>query len=263
MAKSIGIISLKGGVGKTSSTVALGHAISGLGKKVLLVDGNFSAPNLGLHLKVIDPEKSIQDVFDRKANISKSIHELENFDLLPARVFGGRVKNPFKLRDKLKSIKRKYDYVLIDSSPALNEETLAAMLASDEVLIVTTPDYSTLTMTIKAIRLARARGVNISGLILNKVYGKKFEIPLHEIEAVAEVPILAVIPHNIKVLEAQSEFLPFNALHPKSKGGREFSRLAETLIGVRPSRNLFSGFLDLFLPKQEVNRELYYQRVFK
>ena len=44
---------------------------------------------------------------------------------------------------------------MIDSSPALNDETLAVMLASDEIFIVTTPDYPTLSMTLKSIKDAR------------------------------------------------------------------------------------------------------------
>jgi len=62
MGKAIGVISLKGGVGKTSIVVALGAALSELGKKVLLVDGNLSSPNLGLHLNIINPEKTIHDI---------------------------------------------------------------------------------------------------------------------------------------------------------------------------------------------------------
>ena len=59
MGKTIGVISLKGGVGKTTAVVALGSALADFGKKVLLVDGNFSAPNLGLHLDLFDTEKTI------------------------------------------------------------------------------------------------------------------------------------------------------------------------------------------------------------
>ena len=57
MGKIIGVLSLKGGVGKTSSVVSLGAALSHFGKRVLLVDANFSTPNLGIHLDVVNPEK--------------------------------------------------------------------------------------------------------------------------------------------------------------------------------------------------------------
>ncbi|GAG95692.1 unnamed protein product [marine sediment metagenome] len=67
MGKAIGILSLKGGVGKTSVVAALGDAFADFGKKVLLIDANFSAPNLGLHFNIVDPEKTIHDLLDRTA----------------------------------------------------------------------------------------------------------------------------------------------------------------------------------------------------
>ena len=73
MAKTIGVLSLKGGVGKTSAVVALGDALSNFGKKVLLVDANFSAPNLGIHFNTIDPETTLHDVLSKKVNISQAI----------------------------------------------------------------------------------------------------------------------------------------------------------------------------------------------
>ena len=62
MGESIGILSIKGGVGKTTTTVSLGAALAQQGKNVLLVDGNFSAPNLALHLGIVQPEISLYDV---------------------------------------------------------------------------------------------------------------------------------------------------------------------------------------------------------
>src|SRR3989339_589327 len=154
MGKSIGVFSLKGGVGKTSSVVALGDAIASLGKKVLLVDANFSAPNLGMHLNIINPEVTIHDVLDRVANISDAIYDFgERFHVLPASMNYPKEINPYKLKDKLSYWKNKYDYVLIDTSPSMNDETYAAMLASDELLVVTTPDVPTLGTTIKAVNM--------------------------------------------------------------------------------------------------------------
>ena len=172
MGKVIGIVSLKGGVGKTSVVTALGAAISEFNKKVLLVDANFSAPNLGVHLNLINPEVTLHQVLNRTANMSDSIYELEHFDVVPSMIFHNLEINPLKLREKLKYHKQKYDTILLDSAPALNEEGLAPVLASDELFVVTTPDYSTLSTTLKFIKYIKQRGKNVDGIILNKVHNK-------------------------------------------------------------------------------------------
>ena len=131
MGKTIGVLSIKGGVGKTSAVVALGDAISDFGKKVLLIDANFSSPNLGAHLKIIDPEKTLHDVLNRTARLKDAIQKSGNFDVLPSKIFNKKTISPLELKNKIKSLKNIYDIILIDSSPALNEESLAAMLDSD------------------------------------------------------------------------------------------------------------------------------------
>ncbi len=262
MGKVMGVVSLKGGVGKTSIVAALGDAIADFGKKVLLIDANFSAPNLGLHLNIINPEKTIHHVLARKANLVDAIHELEKFDLIPASLFDRIDVNFLKLKDYVHMLKKKYDYILIDSSPSLGEETLATILASDQLLVVTTPDYSTLGTTMKAVRLAKQRGTPISGLVLNKVHDKNFELSTKEIEDTSGVPVMAVIPHDLNVMRAQSLFMPSTMFKPRSEGSHEFRKLAATLIGekYKPFRvkNLFR-----ISPKQhEVNRTIYYNRQF-
>lgn len=263
MSKIIGIISLKGGVGKTSSVIALGDAIADRGKRVLLVDGNLSAPNLGLHLDLINPEKTLHHVLDKKANISEAIYNIDNMDILPASRFFNFNINPLKLKDKLKNIRNKYDFILIDSSPALNDETLASMLASDELFIVTTPDYPTLSTTLRAIKLAKQRGTKIDGLILNKVYDKDFELSLKDIEETVGVPILAVIPNDLNVLRALSEFKPLTRYKPKSNASKEYCKLACALIGERENNVKLKRFFKWVNPKiQDINRDIFYQRVF-
>lgn len=263
MGKVIGILSLKGGVGKTSSVVSIGHSLSEFGKKVLLVDCNFSAPNLGLHLNVLEPRKTIHDVLERSANLNDSIHELESFDLIPATFFNEPKINPLKLKDYLKSLKKIYDVILLDSSPALNDETLAVILASDELVVVTTPDYPTLGTTIKAVKNARERGTPIIGIVLNKVYNKNFEISLNDIEKTLDVPVLAVIPHDIEALKSVSEFEPWSKRRPNSKATIEYKKLAGVLIGEKYKEKSFMGLLRRVTPKrQDINREIYYESVF-
>lgn len=263
MGKIVGVLSLKGGVGKTSSVVSLGAALSNYGKKVLLVDGNFSLPNIGTHLNILDPEKTIHDVLSKEVFIGDAIHNLDWCDILPGNMFPKKQFNPLELKNHLRDLKRKYDIILIDSSPALNEETLATMMASDELLVVTTPDCSTLYNTIKAIKVAKKRGSKISGLILNKVYNKKFEINLREIESTTNIPVMAVIPHDIRVSKSQSYFTPYVFHKPNSKGSVEYQKLAGLLVGERYNRrNTFFNPKSLYPGKQEINRDIFYESIF-
>jgi len=265
MGKTIGIVSLKGGVGKTSITAALGDAISKFGKKVLLIDGNLSAPNLGLHFNIVDPKASLHHVLDRTVNASDAVCSVGNFDLLPSSIFGKlNSSSPLKLKDRIGGLKNKYDFLVLDSSPSLDEETLGVMMASDEILVVSTPDHPTLSNTISAIRAARQRGVPIVGIVLNRVYGKDFELSLKEIEDVVGVPVMAVIPHDLSVLKALSNFETISSYKPKAKGSEEIRKLASLLIGERyevPKLRRFFGWVSP--ERQEINRQVYYNELFK
>ncbi|MAG79183.1 hypothetical protein CMI40_02300 [Candidatus Pacearchaeota archaeon] len=263
MGKTIGVLSLKGGVGKTTTVVSLGSAIADFGKKVLLIDSNFSAPNLGIHLNIIDPEVTLHHVLSRNAKVSDAIHERGNLDIIPASIFEKVNINPLELRNKISGLKKKYDVILIDSSPALNDETLAAIYASDEILVVTTADHPTLSTTMKAVKLAKQRKTPINGLILNKVHNKNFELSIEDIEKASEVPVLAVIPHDVNILKALSEFTPSTAHKPRSKGTTEYKKLAATLIGEKYKPFRMGDFFNINPRRQDINREIFYEVMFK
>jgi len=263
MGVSIGIFSLKGGVGKTTAVISLGSAIASFGRKVLLIDGNISSPNLGLHLEIVEPEFSLQDVLSKKANISQAIHKMKNFDIIPASIFKEFKVNPLLMREKIRYLKKNYDYIIIDSSPSLDDETLGAMIASDEILVVTTPDHPTLSTTLKALKLAKQRGTPISGLILNKVHNKNFEISSEHIETTLEIPIMAIIPHDINFLKSLSNFKPLIEFKPRSEASEEYKKLAATLIGEKYKPVRLRNMLSWISPKkQEINRTIFYERVF-
>mgnify|MGYP001585340047 FL=1 len=266
MGKTIGIVSLKGGVGKTTIVSALGGAFSKLGKRTLLVDGSLSSPNLGLHLNIINPEKTLHDVLNRNAKVREAVQSQPylGFDVLPASVFKGAEVNPLKLKDHLKNIKRSYDTIIIDSSPSLDEETLGVMLASDEILVVTTPDHPTMSASLKAAKLAKQRGIPISGIILNKVHKKDFELSMDDVQSTLDIPVLAVIPHDLDVLRALSNMEPSTTYNPGSEGSEEIMKLAASLTGEKYKKNSFRGlFSNLFPTRQDINREIFYKKVFK
>mgnify|MGYP001588482488 CR=1 FL=1 len=263
MGKTIGIVSLKGGVGKTSVVTALGGALSRLGKKVLLVDGNLSSPSLGLHLNIIEPEKTLHDVLNRNARLREAVYPSGGFDVIPASIFKEMEVNPLKLKDHLNSIKKRYDVIVLDSSPSLDDETLAVILASDEIFVVTTPDHPTMSASLKAARLAKQRGTPISGIILNKVHNRDFELSLEDIEDTLDIPVLAVIPYDINVLKALSNMEPSTTFKPNSQGSEEFMKFAATITGEKYETKGFMNFFRAIVPtKPEINREIFYSNVF-
>ena len=259
MTKKIGIISIKGGVGKTTSTSNLGAVFAkDFSKRVLIVDANFSAPNLALHVGIISPDTTIHDVLNGKSDINKAIHKHHlGFDVLPADLLGGATKM-MHLGKVIKSIEHNYDVIVIDSSPNINDELLATIKAADELLVVTSPDYPTLYTTISAIRVARKRKTPIRGLILNKVRNKRYELTIDKIEEASEVPVLAVVPDDYKLIEAVAQTIPSTIINKNSDSTIEFRKLAACLLGeVYKDKRLKSRLKRFFakgIPKHEYNR---------
>ena len=260
-AKIIGIISLKGGVGKTTTVSNLGALMANdFSKKVLVVDANFSAPNLGLHVGIVNPNKTIHEVLNEQIPIYSAIrsHEL-GFDIIPASLNPKKI-NPFKLKSKLSIVKNDYDVILIDSSPTLNEEILTTMIASDELLVVTSPDYPTLSCTTQAVKTAKKKGIPIAGLILNKVRNKRYELNVSDIEDATGIPVLSVIPEDYVVPEALSECVPASIYKPNRDFSVEFRKLAGALVGEHfEDTRLLARVKHAFRPdmtRAEVNRLL-------
>ena len=261
MGKIIGIISIKGGVGKTSCTANLGVSLAkDYGKKVLMIDANFTAPNLGLHFGIVKPQHTIHDVLMDKIDITEAIldHNGE-FHIIPASLVDRRV-NPFKLKLKLKRLVDTYDVILIDSSPNLNEEILATMIASDELIVVTSPDYPTLSTTMRAVKLATQKKTPITGLILNKVRGKKFELSIDEIEEATGVPVIGVLPDDINVQEAIANTTAVASYKPMSNASIEIRKVAAALIGQEYEDPRFMSKVKRIFSKEvskdEINRSL-------
>ena len=258
----IGVISIKGGVGKTTAVSNLGAVLANeFGKKVLLIDANFTAPNLGLHLGVIKPEVSIHDVMSGKIPATEAIYTHDyGFHIIPASLTSGKI-DPYKLKEKISRLKDYYDIILLDSSPNLNEEILSTMVASDELLVITSPDYPTLSCTLNAVKVAKAKKTTISGLILNRVRNKKYELTVDDIEDTAKTPVLGILPEDATVLESLYFTKPAALHKEKARVVYEYKKLAAALIGEEYKDPRFTQkvkrLLQKDIPKDEVNRALF------
>lgn len=237
-ARTFGIIGIKGGVGKTSVVANLGTALAKeCQKKVLVVDANFSTPHLGLHFGLISPEKTLQEIINNDSlDARHAVHEHKSgVHIVPGSLQPKRV-DASSLKKKLAPLKKNYDYILIDSSPALNDEIYATLAAADELLVVTSPDYPTLSSTFHALKIAKSKKINVKGLIINRTRGKKFELTPQEIEKATQTKILALLPEDETALKALAATTPAVLFSPKSEVSKAYRELAILLEGKRKKK---------------------------
>lgn len=268
MGKTFGIIAIKGGVGKTTIASSLAaDLVNHYQKKVLLIDANYSAPNLGLHIDIIEPEKTIHHVLDRKINMKSAIQNKFGVDVIPGSYVYNKDLNHLKLKDKIKGLKSKYDFIILDSSPSLNNEILSTILASDSLFVVTTPDYPTLSCTLKAAKLSKQRGRPISGIIINKTRDPKYEVSLNEIEEAIDIPVVAKIPDDKSAVRALFTSIPNTIYNKNSPFSKEINRLGAALTNTKEKKSFFKKLLPFNIKRESINRQLlresFYQSAFE
>src|SRR3989344_5180002 len=240
-ARILGIVSIKGGVGKTTSTVNVGTALSEMNKKVLLVDADFGSPNLALHFGMVNPSKTLNHVFQGKVAPHEAIQRYnDNLDILPCSVITQKV-HPALLKEKLAPLRKLYDYILIDASPTLNETMLSTIMASDELLVVTSPDYPTLNATLYAVRVARKQKTPIAGLLVNRIRGKKFELIRQEIEDAAGVTVIGAVFDDLAVPASVAQTEPALQFKPWAHSSRAYRQVAAHIADETSADGFFSS----------------------
>ena len=154
-AKVVALFNQKGGVGKTTSTINLGAALTELGRKVLLVDfdpqGGLSL-GLGVNAHSLPLEQTVYfALMDTSADVDKIIlkSSVPGLDFLPANrdlgtaetTLGAEIGGQQFLKRTLNSLKDRYDVILIDCQPTMGQLTINALVAADEVIVPLQCEY--------------------------------------------------------------------------------------------------------------------------
>ncbi|MBI4153931.1 P-loop NTPase [Candidatus Woesearchaeota archaeon] len=234
MTRSIAVLSGKGGVAKTTTSISLGAALTYFGKDVVIVDANLTTPNVGLHLGVPVVPVSLHHVLQKKNKLLDAVYvHHHGTKIVPASISVTDLMetDPDKLPKALEDLKKlNPDFVILDGAAGLGREALSALHAADEVLLVTNPEMPAITDALKTAKVAEKLGKRVIGAVVTKVDDKRLEVPLKNIETLLEVPILGIVPMDRSVKEALNRRDAVVFTHPKSPASVAYKRLAASLL---------------------------------
>ncbi len=234
MAKIYAVISGKGGVGKTTTTINLGTSLNYLGEDVVIVDANLTTPNVGIHLGAPIVPVTLNHVLSNQVKFEEAIYEHESgTKVMPASLSLRETEKVDykKFPELMKKVKKITSYVLIDSAAGLGEEARTAIDACDEIIIVTNPEMSAVTDALKTIKLAEEKGKPIAGVILTRYRGKNHEMSIPNIRDMLEIPILGIIPEDDAIRESQALKNAVIHTHPRSKAAKTYFNTSKRILG--------------------------------
>lgn len=262
-ARVITITSGKGGVGKTSLSLNLAIQLRRMGKKVLVIDADFGLANIEIMLG-IRPEYNLADLMFRGKGI-KDIITYGPYEI--GFISGGSGINEmanltteqiYHLTQKMNELDQMADVIIVDTGAGISDSVLEFVAASSEVLLVATPEPTSIT---DAYALLKSLNRNASyrsdktkvKLIANQVRGKKDADELFEkLGMVAtkfldvDIEYMGAIPYDISMQKAIMRQQPLSMVEPDAMAAKSIERIAKVLENVEDNEVKTVGIMQLF-----------------
>ena len=250
MGRIIAIANQKGGVGKTTTAINLSACLAEAGQKVLVVDfdpqGNATS-GFGLEKEHID--KTVYQMLIGENQIEECVREevQKNLDILPSDVnlTGAEIEllemdnKESLLRNGLKKIEKKYDFIIIDCPPSLNLLTINALTAADTVIVPIQCEYyaleglSQILKTVNLVKRKLNRKLELEGVVFT-MYDARTNLSLEVVESVKNTLnqniYKTIIARNVRLAEAPSHGMSINLYDSRSSGAESYRLLAAEVI---------------------------------
>lgn len=247
MAKVLVVTSGKGGVGKTTSTAALGAALAQNGKKVVLIDFDVGLRNLDL---VMGAERRVVydliNVVQGDAKLAQALirdKRVPTLSLLPA----SQTRDKDALTDEgvasvIADLKDKFDWIICDSPAGIERGATLAMRFADVAIIVTNPEVSSVRDSDRIIGLLDSkteraeRGEQLDKhLLLTRYDPARAErgemLKVDDVLEILSIPLLGIIPESDEVLRASNVGSPVTLNNALSAPARAYFDAARRLNG--------------------------------
>ena len=231
---TLGVISSKGGVGKTVVSINLSAALMKAGRNVVLVDSDVKMSGVGLQLGMYSFHKTINDILAGKGgNILEAmcIHS-SGLRIIPASLCL-KEANMANMVKVLKHPSLKNSKIVVDTPPGMEKNAFSVMRAVDDVVVVTTPEIPAIADAIKSIKSARECGCNVLGVVVNRYNKNRYSnVRLREIEAVCDVPVLGAVPEDKNIQKSLHKKIPVTIMKPKAPSSKSFHEIAGRICEI-------------------------------
>ncbi|GGI92477.1 septum site-determining protein MinD [Halopseudomonas pertucinogena] len=246
MAKILVITSGKGGVGKTTTSAAIGTGLALRGYKTVIIDFDVGLRNLDL---IMGCERRVVYDFVNLINGDSNLNQTlikdkrsDNLFILPASQT--RDKDALTLegvQGVLDQLKETFDYIVCDSPAGIEKGAHLAMYFADEAIVVTNPEVSSVrdsdrmlgVLSSKSRRAEQGESIK-EHLLLTRYSPERVEtgemLSVSDVEDILSIPLLGVIPESQAVLKASNQGIPV-IMDDKSDAGQAYSDAVDRLLG--------------------------------
>ena len=254
MSKIVSVHSFRGGTGKSNTTANLASLLAMEGFRVGVVDTDINSPGIHVLFNFDEAEMvhSLNDYLWGKCSIKETAHDVSGrlganikgqIFLIPASIKASEIARILRegydvglLNDGFRDVVKEMnlDFLMIDTHPGLNEETLLSIAISDILIIILRPDNQDFQGTAVTVDIARSLDVSNLLLMVNKAVPNKYDYQdlKEQIERTYHAPLTGILPLSFDMAENASRDL-FSLRFPDHEWSKELRKVAAAVLAVK------------------------------